>query len=565
MKTLSKGEPMEKKEQRALDEWSLPFRHSLMKGVGYTTEQLEKPLVGVLNGWGEINPGATHLDRLTEMVKSGIEAAGGTPMEFNLSSLCGGMAGGGRGSSYALAYRDLVADYVELMAEVNCFDAIVFVPVCDDVVPAHLMAAARLNLPSILVLGGYMSPKIHKGKVTYVQQVGTGYGKLKKGTMTREEFDDLEENACGNWGACPIMGTGNTMGAIAEALGMTLPENSTISGSDPILARLAHRSGAQVMDLLQKGIKPSDILTMKSFENAIRVFLAVGGSTNAVIHLPAIAGELGMEIPLSLFDSLSRETPFICNVNPSGKYLLKEFDEAGGLPALLKELSPLLYTEAMTVTGKTLGENVKDAMVHNRDVISSISNPLSREGGVAILKGSLAPDGAVIKISGLSENDMKKKGSARAYNSEKEACEALLRGEVKPGDMVVLRYLGPKGDPGMRIAGARFLWLLAGMNLETAITLISDGRFSGTNKGGAVGHVSPEAQVGGPIALVRNGDMIELNIPERKVDLLVPEEELDKRRSSWKAPQPKFKRGFLSRIEATMGPIEKGGTLRTQF
>jgi dihydroxy-acid dehydratase len=556
---------MERKEQRSLDEWSLPFRHSLLKGVGYTTEQLGRPLIGVLNSWGEINPGATHLDRLTKMVKAGIESAGGTPMEFNLSSLCGGMAGGGRGSSYALAYRDIVADYAELVAEVNCFDGIVFVPVCDDVVPAHLMAAARLNIPSIVVLGGYMAPKIYKGKVTYVQQVGTGYGKVKKGIMSKEEFEDLEEHACGNWGACPIMGTGNTMGAIAETLGMTLPGNSTVSGSDPLIGRMAYQSGVQVISLLKKGIKPSDILTLKSFENAIRVFLAVGGSTNAVIHIPAIAGELDMEIPLALFDSLSRKTPFICNVNPSGKYLMKEFDEAGGLPALVKELSPLLHTDAMTVTGKTLGENVKNAQIYNRDVIFPLASPLAKEGGVAILKGTLAQDGAVIKISGLSEKDMIKKGPAKAYDSEREAVEALLREEVKPGDMVVLRYLGPKGDPGMRIAGARFLWVLAGMNLETAVTLISDGRFSGTNKGGAVAHVSPEAQVGGPIALVRNGDMIELNVPERRVDLIVPEEELKKRRHSWKPPEPKFRKGLIARIETTMLAIEKGGTLQNRF
>jgi len=556
---------MEKKDQVALDEWSLPFRHSLLRGVGYTKEQIRRPLVGVLNSWGEINPGATHLDRLTKMVKAGIESAGGTPMEFAMSSLCGGMAGGGRGSSYALAYRDIVADYVELVAEVNCFDGIVFVTVCDDVVPAHLMAAARLNLPSIVVVGGYMSPKVYKGKVTYVQQVGTGYGKLKKGAMAKEEFEDLEENACGNQGACPIMGTGNTMAAIAEALGMTLPGNSTASGADPIIERLAYQSGVQVMSLLRGGIRPTNILTMKSFENAVRVFLAVGGSTNAVIHIPAIAAELDMEIPLSLFDSLSKTTPFIGNVNPSGKYLLKELDEAGGLPAVIRELSPLLHVEAMTVTGKTLGENVKTAEVYNRDVIFSLSSPLAKEGGVAILKGTLAPDGAVIKISGLSEKDMKKKGPAKVFDSERQAGEALLKGEVKAGDMVVLRYLGPKGDPGMRIAGARFLWLLAGMNLEKEITLISDGRFSGTNKGGAVGHVSPEARVGGPIALVRNGDLIELNIPERRVDLLVTEEELKWRRQSWRAPEPKFKKGLLARIETTMQSIEKGGTLQSKF
>jgi dihydroxy-acid dehydratase len=375
----------------------------------------------------------------------------------------------------------------------------------------------------------------------------------------------LEEHGCGHGGACPIMGTGNTMGAIAETLGMTLPGNSSASSADPLIERLAYRAGVQVMELLEKRIKPSDIMTMKSVENAIRLFMAVGGSTNAVIHLPAIAGELGLEIPLALFDTLSRETPFICNVNPSGKYLMKEFSEAGGVPAVLKELSPLLHTEGLTVTGKTLGDNVKDASIYNRDVIYPLTSPLSREGGIAILKGTLAPGGAVIKISGLPESEMRKKGPARAFDSEKAACEALLRGEVKPGDMVVLRYLGPKGDPGMRIAGARFLWLLAGMNMETQVTLISDGRFSGTNKGGAVGHVSPEAQTGGPIGLVRDGDMIELDITERRIDLLVPDEEMKKRYASFKSPTVKFKKGFLSRIETTMQPIEKGGTLQSCF
>jgi dihydroxy-acid dehydratase len=368
------------KREEELEDYSLPFRHALMKGVGFTKKQLQKPLIGVLNSWGEINPAAGHLDRLTKMVKAGIESAGGTPMEFAISSLCGGMAGGGRGSSYSLAYRDVVADLVELFAEENFFDGIVFTSVCDDVVPAHLMAAARLNLPSILLLGGYMETKAYKGKVRYVQQVGSGYGEVKKGSMSQEEFDELAEMSCGNWGACPIMGTGNTMGAIAETLGMTLTGNATVSGSDPLIGRLAYQTGVQLMSLIKEGVKPADLLTMEGFENAIRVFLALGGSTNALIHIPAIAGEVEIKIPLSLFDSLSRETPFLCNVKPSGKYLMKKFDEAGGLPALLKELSPLLHCETRTVTGKTLGENIKDAEVFDREVIFPLSAPIAKEG-----------------------------------------------------------------------------------------------------------------------------------------------------------------------------------------
>ena len=552
------------KKEEVLDAWGIPHRHAFLRGVGFTTDQIQKPLVGVLNSWGEINPAAGHLDRLTKRIKAGIESSGGTPMEFGISSLCVGMEGGGPGGSYCLAYRDIVADFIEIISETNLFDGIVFTSVCDDVVPAHLMAAARLDIPSMILLGGYMSPKIYKGKIRYSTQIGTGYGELQRGAISKEEFEEMADVACGNWGACPVMGTGNTMGAIAETLGMTLPGNSTACGSDPIIGRLAFQTGVQIMSLILKGIKPTDILTMKSFENAIRVFLALGGSTNALIHIPAIAAELEMEIPLSFFDSLGRQTPFLCNVQPSGEYTMKEFDEAGGLPALLKELSPLLHSETMTVTEKTLGENVKYAEVFNREVIFPLSAPIAKEGGIAILRGSLAPNGAVVKISGLGEEDLIKKGPAKVFNSEREACENLLKGKVTPGNMVIIRYLGPKGNPGMRIA-ARFLWILSGMNLDKSVTVITDGRFSGTNRGGAIGHVSPEAAEGGPIALVREGDIIEINIPERKVELAVQEEEIKKRFNSWKPPQSKFKKGLLARISKTILPIEKGAILQRNF
>jgi dihydroxy-acid dehydratase len=346
---------------------------------------------------------------------------------------------------------------------------------------------------------------------------------------------------------------------------MTLTGNATVSGSDPLIGRLAYQTGVQVMSLIEEGAKPADLLTMEGFENAIRVFLALGGSTNALIHIPAIAAEREIEIPLSLFDSLSRETPFLCNVKPSGKYLMKEFDEAGGLPALLKELIPLLHCGTRTVTGRTLGENVKDSEVFNRNVILPLSAPIDKEGGVAILRGSLAPEGAVVKVSGLSKEELTKKGPAKVFESEGEACEHLLQGEINPGDMVILRYVGPKGDPGMRISGARFLWLLSGMNLDTSVTLISDGRFSGTNKGGAVGHISPEAMAGGPIAVVQNGDRIEMDITKRRLDLVVPKEEIKRRLKAWRPPQRIFKKGFLARISKTMLPIEKGAILQRDF
>jgi dihydroxy-acid dehydratase len=552
------------KKEDVLDPWSLPFRHTLMKGIGFSANELQKPLIGVLNGWGENNPAAGHLGRLSDKIKLGIAASGGCPIEFCISSLCGGITGGSRGGSYSLAYRDVVADYVELIAEINLLDGLVFTTVCDDVVPAHLMAAARLNIPAILVLGGYMSPKDYRGRVCHAISAGTGYGEVERGTLSQKDFEAMADVACGNSGACPVMGTGNTMGVIAETLGMTLPGNSTVSGSDPLLERLAYQAGGQIMSVLEKGIKPADILTMESFENAIRVFLSVGGSTNALIHLPAIAGECGLDLPLSLFDSLSRQTPFLCDVKPSGKYTLKELDESGGLRALLKELSPLLHTGAMTVTGQTLGENIRDAAVFDRKVIFPLSSPISKEGGVAILKGTLAPNGAAVKISGLQEEQSNRKGPAKVFDSEKEACEKLLAGAIEPGDMVVIRYVGPKGDPGMRIT-ARFLWLLTGMNLDTAVTVISDGRFSGTNKGGAICHVSPEAAVGGPIALVRDGDLIEVNFRERRVDLLVPDEILDERLKSWRPSPAKFTKGLLARISKTMLPVEHGAVLQRNF
>jgi dihydroxy-acid dehydratase len=552
------------KREKMVDPWNIPECHAVLKGTGFTAEQIKKPIIGVLNSWGENNPAAGHIDRLAKKIKGGIEAAGGTPIEFSISSLCVAMAGGTRGGSYSLAYRDIVADFVEIIAEGNLFDGIVFTSVCDDVIPAHLMAAARLNIPSILMLGGYMLPKMYKGKAYCLPDVITSYPKVQRGEISKEDFEKISEMACGNFGSCPTMATAHTMGAIAETLGMTLPGNSTVSGSDPMIVRLAYQTGIQIMSVVKKKIKPSDMLTMESFKNAIRVFLALGGSTNTLIHMPAIAAELDMEIPLSLFDSLSRETPFLCNLRPSGKYTMKEFDEAGGLPALIKELSPLLNSETLTVTGKTLGENVRDAKVLDREVIFPLSAPMAKEGAIAILKGSLAPHGAVVKISGLSKKELRKKGPAKVFNSEKEACKKLLQGKIKPGDIVVIRYVGPKGDPGMRLT-ARFLWFLSGMGLGASVTVVSDGRFSGANRGGAIGHVSPEAAEGGPIAVVRDGDRIEINIPERKLELAIPKEEIKRRLSSWKPPPLKFKKGLLARISKTMLPVEKGAILQRNF
>ncbi|NNG01163.1 MAG: dihydroxy-acid dehydratase [Desulfobacteraceae bacterium] len=552
------------KRENIINKWSIPHRHAFMKGTGYSDEQIKKPLIGVLNAWGEINPAAGNLGHLTERIKSGVEASGGTPMEFCISSMCIGMAGGSRGASYGLAYRDIVADYIEIISESNLFDGLIITSVCDDVVPAHLMAAARLNLPTILVLGGYMPPRMHKGKLRYAAQIGSAYGELQKGTISQAEYKELEDIVCGNSGACPIMGTANTMGAIAETLGMTLPGNSTMSGVDPSIGRLAYDAGSQIVHLVDEGIRSADLMTEESFKNAIRVFLALGGSTNALIHLPAVAYEIGLPLPLTLFDSLSKQTPYLCDIKPCGQYTMKEFDEAGGLPALINEMLPVLNGETLTVTGKTLAENNKNAKVLNPDIIHSLSGPIMKEGGVAILSGTLAPNGAVVKVSGVAKGRLTKKGPAKVFDSEKQACDSLLNNEINPGDIVVIRYVGPKGDPGMRIT-ARFSWILSGMNLSDDIVMITDGRFSGTNEGGAIGHVSPEASVGGPIALVQNGDMIEVNIPNRKVDLLVAEKELERRRSLWRPQKDRYRKGLLSRISGTILPVEDGAVLKRHF
>ena len=550
---------VDKRDSHLPDE-ALVERGQMLRGVGYGEEAISRPQVGVASSWGEINPAAVHLDRVVEAVKAGVWSAGGTPREFVISSICTSMAGQ---DNYHLPHRDLVAGYIETVAQTNLLDAMVFVPVCDDVVPGHLMAAARLNLPSVFVTGGYMQLNRHHGEPLDPLDVAPRhYEAYRAGEMGEDEFRRVLDRGCPGIGACPVMGTANTMAAMAEALGMSLPGNTTMPGADSALMRLAFQSGERVVELLKADVRPANILTPEAFENAIRVLMALGGSTNAVLHLQAIAAELDLQIPATTFNRLSAETPFLCDVAPSGpsRHFISDLDEAGGLPAVMKELQPLLAVDCMTVTGKTLGENLELAMQGDRRVIRSIEAPLSRDGGLIFLQGNLAPGGALIKKSAVPAAMLCHQGPARIFATEEEACDVLHRDELDAGDVVVVRYRGPRGDPGMRLL-QRFLWLLEAKGLHDRIAFLTDGRISGTNKGCAVVHIAPEAAVGGPIALIQEGDRIEIDVVRQRLTLLVPDEELAERKRNWRPPTQEIRKGYLAIYARTAKSAESGAGL----
>lgn len=554
----SKGSTLPKKDAD-LPDFALMERQTMMRGLGLGREGIKRIQVGVVNSWGELNPASTHLKGVVESVKAGVWAAGGTPREFAISSICTSMAGA---DNFHLPHRDIVAAYIEMAAKTNLLDAMVFVPVCDDVIPAHLMAAARLDLPSIVVTGGYMRLNTHKGKPLDPLDVApVHYQAMKEGRSTPGQFAYIQDCGCPGTGACPVMGTANTMAALTEALGMSLPYNATVPGADSRLNRIGFQAGEQAVSLHAQGLKPSRILTREAFENAIRALMALGGSTNAVLHLQAIAAELGMRLDTELFNELSRETPFICDVLPSGPggHFLDDFDATGGMPALLGQIQPLLHDEVMTVTGRSLREDLAQARPAWGSVIRPLSDPLAPEGGLIFLKGSLAPRGALVKRSAVPEKMQAFKGRARVFSSEDLASQALLAGELNAGDVVVVRYMGPKGDPGMRLL-QRFLWLLAGKKMQDSIAFITDGRFSGTNKGCAIGHVSPEAADGGPIAVIKDGDLIEVDIPNQEINLLIPPEVLRARLDKWQKPRTKVK-GFLSVYSRMAKPTDQGAAL----
>jgi dihydroxy-acid dehydratase len=552
---------MKKRDSKTPD-YLMGFRRALFKGAGFSGEALDRPLIGVVNSWGEISPATKHMQALTKAAKDGVQSAGGTPVEFVLSGLCDGTCGGAPGANiYNMAWRDIAVAYIETVAEANQFDGLVFLPVCDEVVPAHLMAAGRLNLPSILVCGGTMLPAWYQERELWAGDVTAAFADLKSGKITEGEYRRVEDVCCPGAGACGVMGTGNTMQAFAEAIGMTLPGNGTRAGVDPDLKKIAFQSGKMITTLLEKNIRPLDIMTQPAFENAIRVVLTVGGSTCAIFHAIALAREAEVPLGISVFEDLSKSTPFIGNVKPSGAYPVKCLDDAGGIPAVMKELSPLLNLDTLTVTGKTLGENIKTAKVLDREVIRPLNRPLHAEGGMAILRGSLAPQSAIVKHVAVLPEMMVHEGPARVFDSEEMAGEAILQGGISPGDIVVVRYAGPKGGPGMPCLYGS-LWLLKSRGLEGSVALITDGRLSGTIRGAAIGHVSPEAAEGGPIALLKDGDRMRIDIPGRKLDLLVSEEELRKRRSQWTPPRPKREKGFMALYSRIVSSAHEGAYLK---
>lgn len=536
---------------------------SLFKALGLTDEELSRPLIGVVNSKNDIVPGHINLDKIAEAVKTGISMAGGTPLEFHTIGVCDGIAMNHTGMKYSLGSRELIADSVEIMAVAHAFDALVFIPNCDKIVPGMLMAAARLNLPAIFVSGGPMLAGTVAGRKVSVTQVFEGVGAAAAGRMGMEELRELEERACPTCGSCAGMFTANSMNCLTEALGMGLPGNGTIPAVYSERIRLAKQAGMKIMELWKRDIKPSDIMTAAAFRNAVCMDMAIGCSTNSVLHLMAIASEAGVDIDLNLFNQISEITPHLCKLSPAGDHHVEDLYQAGGIQALFNELSKksLINLDCLTVTGQTVGENIAGRPVLEYSVIRSIENPYSTSGGLAILFGNLAPEGAVVKKSAVCEEMMRHEGPARVFNSEEEAVESILNKQIMPGDVIVIRYEGPSGGPGMREMLTPTS-AVAGMGLDKEVALITDGRFSGATRGASIGHVSPEAGLGGPIALIEEGDLIRIDIPNCKLELLVEERVLAERRERWQVPEPKIKTGYMKRYAEMVQSASTGAIFK---
>jgi dihydroxy-acid dehydratase len=534
---------------------------SLMFATGLTREELSRPLVGVCNAANEIIPGHVHLDTITRAVKDGVRMAGGTPMEFPTIGVCDGIAMNHEGMKFSLPSRELIADSIEIMATAHPFDALVLVTNCDKIVPGMLMAMLRLNIPAIIVSGGPMLAGTHKGKTVDLITVFEGVGKVSRQDMSVAELEELETTACPSCGSCSGMFTANSMNCLSEAIGLALPGNGSIPAVTSARIRLAKQAGMQVMTLLDKNIRPRDIVTEKSVANAVTVDMALGCSTNTVLHLPAVFAEAGLDLTLDIFDTISRTTPNLCHLSPAGDHHLEDLDRAGGIPAVMSELARkgLLQLDALTATGRTVGENLEalHARVTDYGVIKSADDPYSTEGGIAILHGNLAPDGCVVKQSAVAREMMQRTGTARVFESEEESVTAILGGRIQAGDVVVIRNEGPKGGPGMREMLTPTS-AIAGMGLGKDVALITDGRFSGGTRGAAIGHVSPEAYEGGPIGLVREGDRIKVDIPARTLELLVAEEELAERKKTWKPLEKEVTSSFLRRYRQHASSAAKG-------
>ena len=535
---------------------------SLFNALGYTEEERRRPLIGIVNSYNEIVPGHMNLDKITEAVKMGVAMAGGTPVVFPAIAVCDGIAMGHVGMKYSLVTRDLIADSTECMAMAHGFDGLVCIPNCDKNVPGLLMAAARVNIPTIFVSGGPMLAGHVKGQKRSLSSMFEAVGSVAAGSMTMEELSEFEEKVCPTCGSCSGMYTANSMNCLTEALGMGLRGNGTIPAVYSERIRLAKHAGMKIMELVEKNIRPRDIMTEKAFLNARTIDMALGCSTNSMLHLPAIAHEAGVELNLDIANELSAKTPNLCHLAPAGPTYMEDLNEAGGVYAVMKELTKkdLLHLDLITVTGKTVGENIEDAVNKNPEVIRPVENPYSQTGGIAVLKGNLAPDSGVVKRSAVVPEMMVHEGPARVFDCEEDAIEAIKGGKIVAGDVVVIRYEGPKGGPGMREM-LNPTSAIAGMGLGSSVALITDGRFSGASRGASIGHVSPEAAVGGPIALVEEGDIISINIPENKLDMKVPEEELAARREKWQPREPKVTTGYLSRYREMVTSGNRGAVL----
>ena len=548
-----------KKRSNNLTEGAARAPHrSLLKGLGFIGDEMEKPIIGIANSFNEIIPGHVHLKNLVQSVKDGIRMAGGVPMEFNTIGICDGLAMNHIGMKYSLVTRNIIADSIEAVAMATPFDAIVFMPSCDKVVPGMLIAAARLNIPSIFVSGGAMLAGVYKGKKIGLSNVFEAVGAYNTGQITRKELNSVEEMACPTCGSCAGMYTANTMNCLTEALGMGLPGNGTVPAVFSERARLAKKAGMQIMEVLKADLRPSDILTREAFENAVAVDMALGGSSNTALHLPAIAHEAGIDLTLSDFNEIAQKTCQICKLSPSGEYFIEDLYRAGGVTGVMKRLleNERLHGDAKTVALQTQGELAKDAFINDDDVIKPWDKPAYKTGGIAVLKGNLAPNGCVVKEGAVDPEMLQHTGPAKVFNSEEEAVKAIVGGEIVAGDVVIIRYEGPKGGPGMREMLSPTA-MIAGMGLDKDVALITDGRFSGATRGASIGHVSPEAASGGNIAIIQNGDIVEIDIPNRSINIKISDEEIEARKAKLEPFKLQVK-GYLKKYAMHVSSADRG-------
>lgn len=537
-------------------------QRSLLKALGLCDAEIGKPLIGVVSSKNDIVPGHMNLDKIVDAVKQGVALAGGVPIVFPAIAVCDGLAMGHVGMKYSLVSRELIADSTESMAMAHPFDGLVMVAACDKNVPGLLMAAARLNIPSIVISGGAMLAGHFEGHKVSYSNISEAVSQFRTGKITPIQFEDLENKACPSCGSCSGMFTANSMNCLSEVLGMALPGNGTIPAVYSARLRLAKESGMKIMDLVRDDLKPRDIMTRDAFMNALAIDMALGCSTNSMLHLPAIAHECGIDLDLSVANEISKHTPNLCHLAPAGNHYIEELDEAGGIRAVMADIAKLgfLKTDLMTVTGKTVAENIKGAKILNTEIIHTVDNPISKEGGIAVLKGNLAPEGSVVKRSAVAPEMMHHKGKARVFDCEEDALNAIYGGKINAGEVVVIRYEGPKGGPGMREM-LNPTSAIMGSGLGNCVALITDGRFSGATRGAAIGHVSPEAAVGGPIALIKEGDMIEIDIPANTISVDVSDEEMTKRRAEWKPRTPRVNTGYLARYAKLVSSGCRGAVL----